>query len=76
MATFYLAAVIGWYLVIVSLFLLFRHEAVNAAMSEIISQRGLLFILAIITIILGLLMVVGHNVWVMGWPVVVTLFPG
>ncbi len=70
----YLGAVIGWYLVIVSLLLLFRRDVVSAAMSEIMVQRGLFFVFAVITLILGLIMVVGHNIWVIGWPVVVTLF--
>lgn len=71
--TTYLAAVLGWYLVIVSLFLLFRQDYVRSIMSDILMQRAFIFILGIITLILGLLMVVGHNIWVMGWPVIITL---
>lgn len=74
MDSLYLGAVIGWYLVIVSLFLIFRRDVVSGAMSEIMSHKGLFLILAIITLILGLIMVVGHNIWVLGWPLLVTLF--
>ncbi|WP_367607078.1 hypothetical protein [Legionella sp. W05-934-2] len=74
MNTLFLATVIGWYLVIVSLFTLFRRDASIAVMQDIMGQRSLVFILAVFTLILGLLMVASHNVWVMGWPVVVTLF--
>jgi len=74
MITLYLATVLGWYLVIISLFLLWRRDTVSGVIGEIMGQRGLLFILAILTVVIGLLMVVSHNVWVMGWPVVVTLF--
>lgn len=73
MNTMFLATVIGWYLVIVSLFTLFRYEHVKLVTAEILEQRGLFFIVAIITLILGLLMVVSHNIWVMGWPVVITI---
>jgi hypothetical protein len=73
MVTLYLATVLGWYLIIISLFLLWRRDIVSGVMGEIMGQRGLLFILAVLTVILGLLMVVSHNVWVIGWPVVVTL---
>ena len=72
--TTYLATVLGWYLVIVSLFLLFRQDYVKSIMSDMLAQRAFIFIIGFITLILGLLMVVGHNIWVMGWPVVITLF--
>ena len=74
MDTLFLATVIGWYLVIISLFFLLRREQFKLIMVDVVAQRGLFFVFAITTIILGLLMVVSHNVWVMGWPVIVTLF--
>ncbi len=73
MITLFMATVIGWYLVIVSLFTLCQYEQVKSITSEILGQRGLFFIVAIITLILGLLMVASHNVWVMSWPVIITL---
>lgn len=74
MVTLFLGTVIGWYLVIVSLFLLLRRDVLLKGMNDIMDQHGLLMVLAIMTLVLGLLMVTSHNVWVMGWPVVVTLF--
>lgn len=73
MSTIFLATVIGWYLVIVGLFLLVRRQTLQGVMADFISQRSLVFLLAIITLILGLLMVVSHNIWVMGWPVIITI---
>ncbi|KTD04680.1 Integral membrane protein (PIN domain superfamily) [Legionella geestiana] len=74
MATQFLVMVLGWYLVVVSVFLVMRQEELRAVMHEVISNRGLFFVLAFITLILGLMMVVSHNIWMMGWPVLVTLF--
>lgn len=74
MATIFLATVLGWFLVIVSFFLLFRHQHMKLIMADVIGHTGLFFVFALITLIIGLLMVTSHNVWVMGWPVVVTLF--
>lgn len=73
MITLFMATVIGWYLVIVSLFILCHYEQVKSITAEILGQRSLFFIVAIITLILGLLMVASHNIWVMGWPVIITL---
>lgn len=74
MATVYLATVIGWYLIIMSLFLLFQYEHAKSIMVEVLAQRSVLFLAAILTVLMGLLMVASHNLWVMGWPVVVTVF--
>lgn len=73
MNTYFLATVIGWYLVIVSLYLLIKCDHIKMVMKDVMAQTGLLFILAIITLIIGLLMVASHNVWILGWPVVITL---
>lgn len=74
MATLFLATVIGWYMVIFSLLMLCRHEHVKSVMTDIMANRGMFFILAIMTFVLGLLMVASHNIWVMGWPVIITIF--
>ena len=74
METTFLATVLGWYLIIFSLFLLFRSELAKVVIADILAQRGLFSVLAIITIVVGLLMVVSHNIWVNDWPVAVTLF--
>lgn len=73
MATIFLATVIGWYMVLFGFLVLARTDYVKFAVAEILEQRGLFFLLAVITMILGLLMVASHNSWVMGWPVAVTV---
>jgi len=74
LSTYFLATVLGWYLVIISLFLILKREAAIVVMRDAMAQRSLLFLIAIITLIIGLLMVVSHNLWVMGWPVIITIF--
>mgnify|MGYP000184383043 CR=1 FL=1 len=71
--TLFLAKVIGWYFVITSLFLLFRQQTMKTLMAEVLTDRALMFFIAIMTLILGLLLVISHNAWVMGWPVIVTI---
>lgn len=73
MTTLFLATVIGWYLVIMSLLLLVREQQMNSVLSDVLSKRALFFIVAIFTFILGLIMVASHNLWSMNWSVVVTL---
>lgn len=73
MNTDFLATVLGWYLVIVSLLLLLRRDIVITALRELMQQRAVMLVVGIITLIIGLLMVISHNVWIMGWPVLVTI---
>lgn len=71
--TYFIATVLGWYLVIMSLLLIFKRHIVTSAMRDVMAQPGLLLVMAFITLIIGLLLVVSHNIWVMGWPVIVTI---
>ncbi|MCC5014783.1 MULTISPECIES: hypothetical protein [Legionella] len=71
--TLFLARVIGWYFVIISLYMLFCQQALKAIIVDILGQRALMFFIALLTVVLGLLLVISHNVWVMGWPVIITL---
>lgn len=73
MNTLFLSLVMGWYLVIVSLLILCRYEEIRPAIKDITNQPGLFFVLALLTVIIGLLLVVSHNVWVWGCPVVITI---
>jgi hypothetical protein len=70
----FLANVIGWFLVIISLLLILRYELFKSVASDVMAHRGLFFIWAVIAVIFGLIMVSSHNIWIMGWPVVVTIF--
>lgn len=72
-STYFLAAVIGWYLVIVSLIVLLRQRLVAGIISDILGQRALLFFMGLVSLVIGLLLVISHNVWVMSWPVIITL---
>lgn len=74
MITLFLAKIIGWYLIISGLFLMFRRDMIQSVISELSRQKGLIIIVGMFTVILGLLMVVSHNVWAFGWALIVTLF--
>lgn len=69
----YIGRVMGWYFVIFGLVILLRHQVMHAAILQIATQPALLFFVAINTLIIGLLLVVAHNVWVRGWQVVITI---
>lgn len=71
--SFFLAKVIGWYMIISALYIFFRFEAAKASAEQTLKQLNLLFFIAFISILLGLMIVIGHNIWVLAWPVIITL---
>jgi hypothetical protein len=70
----FLAQVIGCYLLIVSLAMLIHEGRMKKIFSDIIGDGALVTVTGALSVILGLLVVLTHNVWIWGWPVVVTLF--
>ncbi len=43
-------------------------------MEDFANSPALLFLTGILTLVFGFVLVVFHNVWVMGWPVIITVF--
>ena len=69
----FLARVIGLYFAIISLFLLIRHKSAASMLKDFATQQGVLLLNAIITPIIGISLVVSHNLWVADWRVVITI---
>ncbi|MBI2786132.1 MAG: hypothetical protein HYX60_07460 [Legionella longbeachae] len=74
MITYFLASLLGWYFVIMGLLLISRRDIVVNAMRDLIGQPALMLFVGVITLMIGLLMVLSHNIWVMSWPVIITIF--
>jgi len=73
MATLFLAKMFGFYLVIIALALLIRGDEFRLNMQAAMRIPGLLQILSVFILFFGIALVLIHNVWVVGWPVLVTL---
>ena len=69
----FLGRALGIYLLIVSLSMLFNHKVFFRTFQQWIEQPATITLTAFISIILGILMVLVHNVWVMDWRIVITL---
>ena len=69
----FLAQVIGIYLFIVSLALIVKQLRFKKILHDFLGDHPLMFLTGIIGVIIGLLIVLFHNVWVSDWPVLVTL---
>ena len=69
----YLAYVLGFYLLVMATAILLHQEKMKKIFHEISASGPLLVITGIFGSVLGFFLVFSHNIWMTGWPVVVTL---
>ena len=69
----FLAQVIGCYLFFMSLAMLIHQQRFKKTMSDLLNNMTLITLSGGISLAVGLLIVVDHNVWVPDWPVLITL---
>jgi phosphoglycerol transferase MdoB-like AlkP superfamily enzyme len=69
----FLAKIFSIYLVIVSIAILINKDVYLKAVREMVNDAGVMFLSAIITLILGILLITVHNLWVFDWRIVITL---
>lgn len=70
----FLAKIIGLYSIIIGLALLFNAKYYQYASKQIVENDGVLFVFNVFSLAIGLLLVVSHNIWIMDWRVLITLF--
>ena len=69
----FLAKVMGLYLCILSISMLIHAENFTSILAGIFHNASIQFVLAIYILVLGLLMVVSHNIWDGTWVMVITI---
>jgi predicted transglutaminase-like protease len=69
----FLGKVIGLYLIFVSIAMLANMELFLNYINILIRNEPLMFVLGFITLILGILLVVSHNIWQRNWTVMITI---
>ncbi|CDZ76606.1 hypothetical protein BN59_00880 [Legionella massiliensis] len=69
----FLGKVLGLYLILISLAMLINMTQFAAYIQILISNAPLMLVTGCFTLILGLLIVVSHNIWKWNWQVVVTI---
>jgi hypothetical protein len=70
----FLARLLGPSMLVVGLGLLLNRASFRALSREVIGSPALIYIAGLIAFVGGLAIVLTHNVWVAGWPVIITIF--
>lgn len=68
-----LARLMGPIFVIIGIGLLLNRGTYRTAAEEIVNGRALIFVIGALALAGGLAIVLHHNVWVWGWPVIITI---
>jgi hypothetical protein len=69
----FLAKLIGPVLLAMSAGMIFNAKAYRPVLEEIVRNRALVVVFGLMTMSAGLAVVLTHNVWVAGWPVLITI---
>ena len=69
----FLGQLLGIYLVIVGVLVFIRHKAMYKMVSGFGEKSSLLYFIGVILLLLGLSLVLSHNVWEFSWKVLITI---
>ena len=70
----FLARLLGPSMLVIGLGLLLNRATYRDMSLEFLDSPALIYIGGLIAFVAGLAIVLTHNVWVVGWPVVITIF--
>ncbi|RDI43422.1 DUF2065 family protein [Aquicella lusitana] len=69
----FLAKALGIYLVIIGIAMFINASRFKTMVDDIADNPALLFLTGILALIVGILLVISHNIWQMDWRVVITV---
>jgi hypothetical protein len=70
----FLARLLGPSMLVIGLGLLLNRATYRDMSLEFLDSPALIYLAGLIAFVAGLAIVLTHNVWVAGWPVVITIF--
>jgi uncharacterized protein YjeT (DUF2065 family) len=69
----FLARIIGIYLLIVSISVILNIKRFRSIVDDIMQHPGLQLVMGFNILVMGILLVVTHNIWVASWELIITL---
>lgn len=69
----FLAKLLGVYMLIVAVIWLFRRNQFETSIKDIFNSPGVLALAGSLSLLAGLSIVIGHNIWDYHWRVVITI---
>jgi len=69
----FLAKTLGIYLLVISLSFLINQKSLRPPILEMIGSPAFMLLTGFIALIIGILLIVSHNIWVMDWRIIITI---
>ena len=69
-----IAKILGPYMVIVAIGIMLNLKFYQGMIEDFFKNTALIYLGGVIALVLGIVIVLFHNEWVAGWPVVITIF--
>ena len=69
-----LAKIIGPYCIVVAIGIMLNPKFYQQMMDDFFKNSALLYLGGIMALVIGIVLVLFHNIWVAGWPVIITIF--
>ena len=69
----FLAKVIGLYYIIISVAFIAREERLKRIILDMINVPSVMLLSGFVALIMGILLIVSHNIWVADWRVIITI---
>ncbi len=69
----FLAQLFGIYLLITGLYYILRYDQIEEVLTDFYSSPALRVTSAVISLLIGLIIILSHSVWVLNWPLLITL---
>lgn len=69
----FLAKALGLYYVFISLAFIINKKTLKPAIFDMINNMTIMIFSSFITLIIGILLIVSHNIWVEDWRLIITL---
>ena len=73
-SSLYIARVIGPVLLVVSLGMIFNRGFYKKVLEDYCKNAALVFFTSIAPLVVGIIIVLHHNIWVANWTVIITIF--
>jgi uncharacterized protein YjeT (DUF2065 family) len=70
----FLAKVYGLVLVVVGLGMIFNKAYYHKMLKDLVAHSGFMYAGGVLALVVGVVLVLYHNVWVKSWVVIITLF--
>ncbi len=74
MVSVFIAKIIGPCYLIIAIGMLVNRKFYQKVMDDFCKDASTVFLSGLLAFVVGLLIVLAHNVWIAGWPVIVTIF--